>query len=149
MRLPALFILATMLLAAMLPAQAPAPSNPPPAGPESIGSMKDLMLDIIYPTSDKIFYVEQNENKTEKDWADIRRSALVLAESANLLMADNRARDKDRWMQDAKLLWDAGNKAFKAAKIKDEAGLEALNADLYEACQSCHVHYRPGYRRRP
>ena len=71
------------------------------------------------------------------------------AEAANLLMAENRARDKDQWMKDAKLLWEAGNKAFILAKAKDEAGIEALNAELYEACQSCHVHYRPGYRRRP
>jgi cytochrome c556 len=74
---------------------------------------------------------------------------LILAESANLLMAENRAKDQVQWMQDAKLLWDVGNKAFIAAKAKDEAALEALNAELYEACQSCHVHYRPGYRRRP
>ena len=71
----------------------------------------------------------------------------MLAESANLLMADNRARDKDRWMKDARLLWTVGNKAFIAAKARDLPALEALNAELYEACQSCHEHYRPGYRR--
>ena len=111
--------------------------------------MKEIMLDMIYPTSDEIFYVGRNEKKTEKDWVDIRRAALMLAESANLLMAPNRALDKDQWMRDAMLLQDVGNKAYKAAKAKDEDGLEALNAELYEACQSCHVHYRPGYRRRP
>jgi len=52
------------------------------------------------------------------------------------------------WMKDAKLLRDVGTKAYVAAKAKDLAALEALNAELYEACQSCHVHYRPGYRRR-
>jgi cytochrome c556 len=115
----------------------------------SVGTMSDLMLDVIYPTSDRIFYVSRDEKKSEKDWIELRRSALVLAESANLLMAENRARDKDQWMKDARLLWEVGNKAFVAAKARDEAGLEALNAELYEACQSCHVHYRPGYRRRP
>jgi cytochrome c556 len=64
-------------------------------------------------------------------------------------MAPNRAKDNDQWMKYAKLLWDAGNKAFKFAKAKDLEGIKSLNADLYEACQSCHVHYRPGYRRRP
>jgi cytochrome c556 len=71
-----------------------------------------------------------------------------MAESANLLMADNRARDKGQWMSDAKLLRDVGIKAYAAAKEKDLPGILALNADLYEACQSCHEHYRPGYRRR-
>jgi hypothetical protein len=127
-------------------AQAP-PAEVP--GIKSIGTMSELMLDIIYPTSDEIFYVGRNETKTGKDWTDLRNNALMLAEAANLLMADNRAKDKDQWMKDAKLLWDVGNKAFIAAKAKDLPAIEALNADLYEACQSCHVHYRPGYRRRP
>jgi hypothetical protein len=138
MRLLALFITAAMIFG----------QAPQPAGPQTIGTMKELMLDVIYPTSDQIFYVGRNEKKTQKDWNEIRQSALVLAESANLLMADNRARDKERWMQDANLLWVVGNKAYEAAKIKDEAALEGLNSDLYEACQSCHEHYRPGYRRR-
>ncbi len=150
MRLLAFFILSGAILA-QAPSAAPAGSVPSNEAPsiKSIGTMKEIMLDIIYPTSDQIFYVSRNEKKTEKDWVDIRQAALMLAESANLLMADNRAKDKDQWMRDAKLLWDVGDKAYKDAKVKDEQGLEALNAELYEACQSCHVHYRPGYRRRP
>lgn len=147
MRFFAVFLLSGMAMA-QAPSVAPPPSGESP-GIKSVGSMSELMLDIIYPSSDQIFYVSRNDKKTEKDWIDIRRAALVLAESANLLMADNRARDKDRWMRDAALLQDVATKAFKSAKAKDEEGLEALNADLYEACQSCHVHYRPGYRRRP
>lgn len=127
-------------------AQAPSTEVP---GIKSVGTMSELMLDVIYPTSDEIFYVSREEKKTAKDWIDLRRNALMLGEAANLLMADNRARDKDRWMKDAKLLWDVANKAFIAAKAKDLPALEALNADLYESCQSCHEHYRPGYRRRP
>ena len=72
----------------------------------------------------------------------------MLAESANILMSPQRAYDNDRWMRDAKLLWDVGNKAYIAAKAKDLPALEALNDELYEACQSCHEHYRPGYKRR-
>ena len=127
-------------------AQAPSAEAPPM---KSVGTMSEFMLDVIYPTSDQIFYVGREDKKSQKDWADLKNTALMLAESANLLMAVNRARDNDQWMKDAKLLWEAANKAFILAKVKDEAGIEALNADLYEACQSCHVHYRPGYRRRP
>jgi hypothetical protein len=138
-------LLVVFILAGLVLAQAPEPVSPL----KSVGTMSELMLDLIYPTSDQIFYVARNEKKTVKDWNDIRQSALMLAEAANLLMAENRARDKDQWIKDAKLLWEVGNKAFILAKAKDEAGMEALNAELYEACQSCHVHYRPGYRRRP
>lgn len=139
-------------------AQAPAPSGQAATGAaqtgeasslKSVGTMSEIMLDIIYPTSDQIFYVSRDDKKSEKDWIELKRAALTLAESANLLMAENRAKDKDQWMRDAKLLWEVGNKAFRLAKARDEEGLEGLNAELYEACQSCHVHYRPGYRRRP
>ena len=143
-------LLVLLLLTGAVLAQAPstqAPSNETPAL-KSIGTMSEVMVRVIFPTSNEIFYVGRNENKTEKDWEDLRNNALMLAESANLLMADNRAKDKDRWMKDAKLLRDVGDKAFKYAKAKDLEGLKALNDELYEACQSCHEHYRPGYRRK-
>lgn len=145
MRYFVLFLVAGAVLAQ-------APSTPAPAAEaprlKSIGTMSELMLNIIFPTSNEIFYVGRNEQKSEKDWQDVQNNALMLGEAANILMAENRARDKDRWMKDAKLLWDVGDKAFKAAKVKDLEAIKALNADLYEACQSCHEHYRPGYRRR-
>ena len=143
-------LLVLLLLTSAVLAQAPstqAPSNETPAL-KSIGTMSEVMVRVIFPTSNEIFYVGRNENKTEKDWEDLRNNALMLAESANLLMADNRAKDKDRWMKDARLLRDVGDKAFKFAKVKDLEGLKALNDELYEACQSCHEHYRPGYRRK-
>jgi hypothetical protein len=141
-----ILVLFAVFYVAAGPAQAPSAQVP---AIKSVGTMSELMLNVIYPTSDEIFYVSREEKKTEKDWIELKKNALILAESANLLMADNRARDKDQWMKDAQLLWDVGNKAFIAAKAKDLPALEALNADLYEACQSCHVHYRPNYRRRP
>ena len=145
MRLLALYALAGAVLAQAPPAQIPSGEIPTI---KSVGTMSELMIELIFPTSNEIFYVGRNEKKSEKDWFDLRQNALMLAESANILMADNRARDKDRWMRDAKLLWDVGNKAFKFAKAKDIDGLKSLNDDLYEACQSCHEHYRPGYKQR-
>ena len=73
----------------------------------------------------------------------------MLAESGNLLMLPIHARDQDRWMKDAKLMLDVGTAAFKAAKTKDVAALEALNDQLYESCVTCHQHYRPNYGKRP
>jgi hypothetical protein len=143
-------LLVLLLLTGAVLAQAPSTQAPSSETPvlKSIGTMSEVMVRVIFPTSNEIFYVGRNENKTEKDWEDLRNNALMLAESANLLMADNRAKDKDRWMKDARLLRDVGDKAFKFAKVKDLEGLKALNDELYEACQSCHEHYRPGYRRK-
>jgi hypothetical protein len=52
-------------------------------------------------------------------------------------------------MQDARLMLDAGRAAYRAARSKDVAALDALSDQLLESCTSCHQHYRPNYGRRP
>lgn len=146
-------LLILMLIAGALLAQAPEAPAPPkapetPAVPKRVGTMSEFMVDVIFPVSNEIFYVSRNENKTEKDWVDLKMYSYTLGEIANVLMSPLWARDNDRWMKDAKLLLDVGQAAYKFSKAKDLEGLKGLNNDLYEACQSCHEHYRPGYRRR-
>jgi len=136
---------AFVLLGALVSAQAPSPSSS--ASP--VGTMSDLMVKIIYPASDAIFYITTRTPATEVEWGELQGKALAVAESANLLMMPGRARDQDRWMADAKLMLDAGRAAYRAARAKDVAGLEAVNDQLYTSCTSCHQHYRPNYGRRP
>lgn len=126
---------------------AQAASDRPPT--RNVGSMSDLMVKIIYPTSDALFYIESRTPKTDSEWIALEGQALMLAESANLLMMPAHARDRVQWMSDARLLRDAGEAAFKAAKAKDVAALEALNEQMYQSCTTCHMHYRPNYGRRP
>ena len=54
---------------------------------------------------------------------------------------------KEDTMADAKLMLDAGEKAYKAAKAKNVDGLVAINDDLYQSCVVCHQHYRRNYGR--
>ncbi len=103
------------------------------------------MVDVIYPTSDALFYIERNPPKTDHDWNVIRGTALTLAESGNLLLMGSRARDQDRWVKDAKLMIDAGTAAFKAAQKKDMQAILDLNEPLSASCTTCHRHYRPNY----
>jgi hypothetical protein len=111
--------------------------------------MSELMVHMIYPTSDAVFYISTRTPKTDADWAELQAKTLTLAESANLLMMPTRARARDQWMKDAKLMLDAGTTAFKAAKAKDVAALEAVSDQLYESCTTCHTHFRPGYGKGP
>jgi Lipocalin-like domain len=130
--------------------QVPGRSAPAaPARPAIVATMSDLMVKVIYPASDAIFYITTRQPTSEAEWGELQGKALMVAESANLLMMPGRARDEDRWMQDAKLMLDAGQAAYRAARGKDLAALEALNDQLYESCTSCHQHYRPNYGRRP
>jgi cytochrome c553 len=145
--------------AAQTPAQdrlAVPPPPPPPAAPSAtpavpvrVGTMSELMIKIIYPTSDAVFYITTRTPTNQVEWDELQAKTLMLAESANLLMLPIHARDQDRWMQDAKLMLDAGTAAFKAAKMKDVAALDALNEKLYTSCTTCHQHYRPNYGKRP
>src|ERR1700734_3469334 len=75
-----------------------------PAAFQLVGNMSQLMIDIIYPTSDAIFYVDRDTPKSQKDWNDLRTQALMLAESGNLLMMQGRARDQKNWIMESKML---------------------------------------------
>jgi len=138
--------LALFLIAGAAVAQAPTPVAPTTFQP--VGTMKQLMIDIIYPVSDAIFYVDREPPKNQSDWNVLKTDALTLAESGNLLMMEGRARDQKNWTMESKMLIDIGGKAYKAAQAKDIDGIRALNDSLNAACVVCHYQYRPGYHRR-
>ncbi len=150
----------TVVLVARGAVQEPSPARPVPeeleeavaraaaiqgAAPLPVGTMSELMIDLIYPTSDAILYISTRTPTNDVEWNELRAKALTLAESANLLMTPPRALDNDRWMKDAQLMLDAGTAAFEAAKNHDVAALENLNQAVYESCLVCHFHYRPDY----
>ena len=107
------------------------------------------MVNIIYPTSDALFYIERTPPKTDVEWGLIRNQALMLAESGNLLMMPGRARDQGNWITDSKMLVDVGAAAYKLAGAKDMQGILDLNDRLNASCVVCHQQYRPDYHRRP
>jgi len=135
---------------AQAPRNVPGNQSPPTvssAAPSTarVGTMSELMILLIYPTSDAVFYISSRTPTTDVEWGELQAKTLTLAESANLLMMPGRARDQGQWMKDARLMLDAGWAAFKAAKAKDAAALEALSDQLYESCVTCHKNYRPDY----
>lgn len=132
---------------AIAAATSQAASGRPPM--RNVGSMGDLMVKIIYPASDALFYIESRTPQTEAEWNVLEGQALMLAESANLLMLPGRARDQKQWMADARLMLDAGDAALKAIKAKNVAGVAAVSEELLASCTTCHQHYRPGYGRKP
>jgi cytochrome c556 len=121
------------------------PSETVHAGPPNI---KQLMLDLIHPSSNEILLLVNRGGPTdEKEWAAARRSAITLAESATLLTQRGRAPNTNDgasdWIQDAKLLADAGSAAYKAALAKDAKALAAAAESLDGSCTACHKQYRP------
>ena len=119
-------------------AQSPSETFPP------VATVRQLMLDLIHPSSNDILLaIYRGGPKDEKEWAAVRRSAVTLAESGNMLMMQGRARDQGDWMKDAKLLVDVGNSAYKAAQAKDGDALAGLAGAVDNSCTTCHKQYRP------
>ena len=159
MRTAGLVVVLGALAAVSTAAQAPAPSPPSPSAPAPkaarapdprvVGTMSELMVHLIRPTSDAVFYITSRTPTTEAEWGVLQAQTLTLAESGHLLMLPSRARGRAQWLDDARLMLEAGRKAFAAAKAKDVAALEALNDEMYQSCVTCHEHFRPGYGKRP
>jgi hypothetical protein len=131
------------------PTPRPTTATRSPAEPPIVGTMSELMVHVIRPASDAVFYITSRTPATEAEWGTLQAQTLMLAESGQLLMLPARARGRTQWLDDARLMLEAGRKAFAAAKAKDVAALEALNDEMYQSCVTCHQHFRPGYGKRP
>jgi hypothetical protein len=144
-----LIALGTALLFGCSVLQPPASPTAPPFSP--VVSMKQLMEWVIDPAADVIWdsvgtiYTEAGTKelapRTEEQWAAVRNSAAIVAESANLLMMEGRARDGREWMAAARRLTVAANRALKAAEAKNVDALFTAGEDIYHACSACHQRY--------
>ena len=116
-----------------------------------VASVKQLMQATIEPSAEVLFEavgtvvsasgVEEIAPKNDEEWASVRNSALTLAESGNLLMIGDRARDKGEWMKMSQALVDVGVVALKAAEAKNPQALFEAGGQVYEVCQQCHSQY--------
>ena len=132
------WIVIFILIATWSFGQTPSGSFPPTT------SMKQLMLDMIYPASnDMLLLIYRGGPKDENEWAAARRNAMTLAESGNLLMMPGRMRDQGDWMKHVKMLVDIGTAAYKAAEEKNVQALAEVAGPLDASCTSCHKLYRP------
>ena len=110
---------------------------------QPVGTVRQVMLDIVAPTSDVIFKVPSQAPKDDKEWKTVQDSALMLAETGNLLLLPGRATDNNDWTKFAKALIAQGSKAFKAANAKDAKSLEDIGNDVDQVCEDCHAKYLP------
>jgi hypothetical protein len=133
-------ILALLLLVS------PAVAQSPPFKP--VATINEIMDAITLPYSDALLYIQRNPPKTDWDWQMLQLQALMLAESGNLLMMKDRAKNQGEWMKDARMLVDAGMAAVKATRAKDIDAVLALNDQIVSSCITCHRTFRSGRRER-
>src|SRR5262245_4181624 len=116
-----------------------------------VASVKQLMEASIHPASEVVFEavgtivsasgVEEIAPKNDEEWENVQNNALILAESGNLLMMGDRAKDKGDWMKMSQALIDAGTIAANAASAKNADALFQAGGQVYEACSQCHTKY--------
>jgi hypothetical protein len=128
-------LLSACVLSQIVSAQAPASDFQP------VATMKQLMVEMIHPASNEILLAaNRGQLRTDPEWAVVRRAALALAESGNLLIMRNRASD---WVAESRALVDVGTAVYKAADAKDARAVAALTDRIDASCTSCHKKFRP------
>ncbi len=122
---------------------------PPPFVP--VGDVQQLMEMVIDPAADIVWEsvgtivtldgTEEIFPKSDEEWSTVRNSAMVLAESGNLLMVGDRSKGEGPWMIMSQALVEAGMVALEAAESKDPEAVFAVGEQIYNACETCHVLY--------
>jgi mono/diheme cytochrome c family protein len=110
---------------------------------QPIDSMSDVMVSMVYPATNNIlFFVYRGGPTSDTDWTSVQRSAVLLAESGNVLMARGPNGDQGDWAKDARLLVDAGAAVYRAARAKDTKALLTTDVAINASCVTCHKQYR-------
>jgi len=124
----------------------PALAQSPPFLP--VATISEIMNAITLPYSDALLYIQRNPPQNDRDWETLQMQAVMLAESGNLLMMKDRAKNQGEWMKEARALVDAGLAAAKATRARDMQAVLALNEPIVNSCVTCHRKFRSGRRER-
>jgi len=135
-------------------ATAAGPAKPAVPAERTLLSVKDVMKHIINPAAES-YWAHSGEVDDEKgvndriptsdaNWQINIDDAAQLAEAANLLMMEGRARDPNGpWMKYALALNKAGIAGMAAATAHDHDKTNDAGSAMYDACFGCHGRYIP------
>jgi hypothetical protein len=106
-----------------------------------VATVQELMERVITPTSDMVFGAAAEAPSDSEGWRTLGNSALMLAESGNILLIDAPDGGKGAWTEQSKALRVAAAAAFKAANDRNADALAAAGDQIYETCAGCHEQY--------
>lgn len=143
-----------IILCALLITGCNQPEQVKPIPFESTGDVKHIMQWVLDPAADHLWGsagsiiteagTEELAPTTEEGWLAVQHSAVVVAETANLLLMPSRTKDDEAWREIALGLVSAGLRAKSAAEAKNGEELFEAGAQLYRVCKSCHAIYVEG-----
>ena len=102
-----------------------------------VASVTQLMRAMVIPASNALFNVAREAPEGDSDWEAVQNNAVILAESGNLLLIGNRAKDQV-WTKTSQAMVDAGAAALKAAEAKDVDAVIEVGNRIVDACETCH-----------
>ena len=145
-----------LALGACSPEEPAAPPEPVESGPPSFRG--DIPMNIVmrgpvtlaaevYWDSVRIVIDADGEHlyqpESDEEWEVIWAAGIAIAESANLIMAGERALDQGDWLEMANALYESGLDAARAAQAQDYERVLDAGEQVYNACTACHEQYMP------
>jgi hypothetical protein len=132
----------------------PGQAEVPPAAPLApVVDVKRLMSGMVDPSADVVWQSvaitldrdgeHHKRPSNDEEWLAVQNHAMIVAESANLLMIAPRARDTGEWMTTARQLREAAARAYQAALNRDAEAILRVGGEIYDACVACHEKYLP------
>jgi len=144
--------------------------NPPL---QIVATIRELMDSVVDPAADALWDsvsttytekgVDDHQPRTDEDWQAVRRHAMALSESMNLLIMDRHAAPagtrpglgeltpgeiekliastRPAFVDLARGLQETALQALAAADRKDPQALLKIGAQIDAACEACHVTY--------
>jgi hypothetical protein len=168
-----LFFVSGLVMAACNRAQ---PPSPPTYTFQPEATIKDIMDSMVDPSADVLWEsvativtaagTDERQPRTDDDWKNVHRSAVILVEATNLLRMDGRhvakakeksenpgielepeqmekliTDDRQAFINFAQKLHDAAMPALKATEERDAKGLLDAGEGIDSACENCHLKY--------
>jgi hypothetical protein len=151
----------------------------PAASPlQPIAGVQDVMAGMIDPAADFLWEsvsstvtgntTVEKQPRTDEEWAEVRRQAIILAEGANLIMMDGRhvvkegakledhgtpgnltaeeseqaiAANRGSYIAFAQALRDVGASMLAAADSRNPQGLIDAGDTMDQVCEGCHLQF--------
>jgi len=123
---------------------------------QPVATIAQIMETTVEPVSNAVFDAAVWENgvqvggpKTVEDWKMVQANALMLGETANLLLMNGRAKDQVGWTIRTQAMRDAALEAARAADARNTEAIFAAGTHIYQSCTGCHLQYIPNLNAAP
>lgn len=137
--------------------------------------VRALMAAVIDPAADVVWQsvatimtgpteIEEREPKTDQEWAEVQRNALILIQASDLLLTPDRpmagpgeksvapgvelepleiqanvAKNREEWNRHVKAFRDSSFEVLQAIEAKDAKKVFELGEGLDTSCENCHT----------